>query len=442
MNRTGGTARDDLSVCVIGGGSTYTPELIDGFIAARDALPVRRVTLVDIDPQRLDVVGGLAARMLHVADAEIELETTCDRVEGLHGADYVIAQVRIGGMAARIRDERIPLALGVVGQETTGPGGFACALRTIPPMLEIAADITRVAPDARLINFTNPSGLITEAIATHTKVDVVGLCNSPLGIRHAVAELFASDPERIGLDVVGLNHLTWVRGVTLDRRDVTDEAIERAITRGLFPRFAPKLLRALRMLPNTYLDYYYNTDRVLGEQAAAPRTRGETVLEIERGLLRAYADPTLARTPERLGERGGAHYSTAALSLIRALETDVGGVHIVNTTNRGALPDLPDGAVVELPCHVSRQGVRPLRCAPLPPEIRGLVASVKAYEELTIRAAVEGDERAALLALTVHPLVPSFEIAKRLWEEIRKANKGFLPQFGGSATACQRRRSA
>ena len=420
---------EGLKICVIGGGSTYTPELVEGFIGRSSELSVERLTLMDIDAQRLEVVAGFAQRMLDVAGSAIELRLSTDRAEALAGADYVLTQVRVGGMSARIRDEKIPLKYGIVGQETTGPGGFAKALRTIPVMLALAADMKRIAPNARLINFTNPSGLITQALSTYTNVEAIGLCNSPIGALKAIAELLSVDPQRIRLDYVGLNHLSWIRGVYLDGRDVINDVIERAIVDDPQPQFAPELLRTLQMLPSYYLDYYYNTDRVVGEQQAATKTRGEIVLEVDRKLLNMYEDPTLMTKPKELEQRGGAHYSSAALSLILALETDAGDVQIVNTTNRGAIPDLPDDAVVEVPCIIDRLGTHPVPCAPLPASIRGLVQTVKAYEELTIKAGVEGDECAAILALIVHPLVPSFDVAKRLWEEIKEANAAELPQF-------------
>ena len=419
-----------LKICVIGGGSTYTPELVEGFIAAATGLPVTQLTLMDIDLRRLEIVGGLAARMIGAADGSFELRLSTDRREALADADYVLTQIRVGGMAARIRDEQIPLKYGVVGQETTGPGGFAKALRTIPVILDIVADIQCVAPTARLINFTNPSGIVTQAVLKYTDVEAIGLCNSPIGALRAVAELLEVDPDRIRLDYVGLNHLSWIRGIEADGEERIDEVIERAIAMGALPQFAPELLRALRMLPNYYLNYYYNTDRVIREQLAAEKTRGEIVREVEEGLLRLYQDPTLAAKPTALEQRGGAHYSTAAIALIRALEADVGSVQIVNTRNLGVIPDLSDEAVVEVPCVVDAQGVRAIPTSPLPASIRGLVQSVKAYEDLAVQAGAEGDEQTALLALTAHPLVPSFDVAQHLWEDIREANTAALPQSG------------
>ena len=422
-----------LRICVIGGGSTYTPELIEGFIKAGDELPVTTIVLMDIDENRLRIVGGLAERMLRAAEAGIELRLMTRRREALEGADYVITQIRIGGLACRIQDEKIPLRFGVVGQETTGPGGFAKALRTIPVLLDIAHDIAEVAPRAHLINFTNPSGIITEALLNYTDIPTIGLCNSPFGFQQGIAQQLGVAPERIQLDYVGLNHLSWIRGVRLDGEDVFEEVMEGAIAvaRAGESPFSPQLLKSLRMLPSYYLAYYYNHDQVVAEQRRAVTTRGEEVQEIEASLLELYADPNLKHKPRLLEERGGAHYSTVAVAVIRAIHDDRGEVHIVNTHNNGALPDLPPRCVVELPSVINRRGAQAIPVAPMPPAIRGLTQAVKAYEQLTVLAAVEGDEQAALQALLTHPLVPSFAVAQELWAAIKEANRAYLPQFGG-----------
>jgi len=423
----------DLKICVIGGGSTYTPELIEGFIERKDELPVATIALMDIDEGRLRVVGGLAERMLRAAGADVELRLTTQRREALEGADFVITQIRVGGLACRIQDEKIPLRFGVVGQETTGPGGFAKALRTIPVLLDIAHDMADVAPGAHLINFTNPSGIVTEALLKYTDVPTIGLCNSPFGFQQGIARQLGVAPERIQLDYVGLNHLNWIRGVRLDGQDVFDQVLESAIARaraGEFP-FSPQLLETLGMIPSYYLTYYYNHDQVVAEQRQAGKTRGEEVQEIEASLLELYADPNLRHKPALLEKRGGAHYSTVAVAVISAIHRDKGEVHIVNTRNNGALPDLPSDCVAELPSVINGSGARALPVAPLPPAIRGLVQAVKAYEELTVLAAAEGDERAALQALLAHPLVPSFAVAQGLWSAIKEANRAYLPQFRG-----------
>jgi 6-phospho-beta-glucosidase len=421
----------DLKICVIGGGSTYTPELIEGFIERGDELPVATIALMDIDENRLRVVGGLAERMLRAAEADIELRLTTQRKEALEGADYVITQIRAGGLACRIHDEKIPLQFGVVGQETTGPGGFAKALRTIPVLLDIAHDMAEAAPGAHLINFTNPSGLITEALLKYTDIPTIGLCNSPFGLQQGVAQQLGVAPERIQLDYVGLNHLSWIRGVRLDGEDVFDQVLEGAIAlaRAGESPFSPQLLETLGMLPSYYLNYYYHHDQVVAEQRRAGKTRGEVVQEIEAGLLELYADPNLRHKPKLLEKRGGAHYSTAAVAVISAIHHDKGEVHIVNTRNNGALPDLPPHCVVELPSVINRSGARAIPVAPMPPAIRGLTQAVKAYEELTVLAAVEGDEQAALQALLAHPLAPSFAVAQGLWAAIKEANRAYLPQF-------------
>jgi 6-phospho-beta-glucosidase len=425
-----------LNICVIGGGSTYTPELIEGFIERKKGeLPVATIALMDIDANRLRVVGGLAERMVTAAEADIELRLTTQRKEALEGADYVITQIRVGGLACRIQDEKIPLQFGVVGQETTGPGGFAKALRTIPVLLDIARDVAEVAPGAYLINFTNPSGIITEALLKHTPIPTIGLCNSPFGFQQGIAQQLGVAPERIQLDYVGLNHLSWIRGVRLDGEDVFGQVLEGAIAlarAGEFP-FSPQLLEMLDMIPSYYLNYYYNHDQVVAEQRQAEKTRGEVVQEIEAGLLKLYADPNLRHKPELLEKRGGAHYSTAALAVINAIHRDRGEVHIVNTRNNGALPDLPSHCVVELPSVINGSGARAIPVAPMSPAIRGLAQAVKAYEELTVLAGVEGDEQAALQALLAHPLVPSFAVAQGLWAAIKEANRVYLPQFEGRA---------
>jgi 6-phospho-beta-glucosidase len=415
---------NELRVCVIGGGSTYTPELIEGFIERQAELGVSTVTLMDIDQDRLEVVGG----------SPIRLVLSAKREEALEGADYVICQIRVGGNDQRVIDEQIPLRFGIVGQETTGPGGFAKALRTIPAMLSIAADMVRLSPHAWLINFTNPSGLVTEALLKHSKARVIGLCNLPINMVHTVAGYLGVAPQSVSLDYVGLNHLSWVKGVYLGGRDVSAVVLAKAIEEarqaptGHFP-FSPELLEALGMLPCYYLRYYYHHDEVLREQKAAGKTRGEEVREIEEKLLAAYADPQLVGKPGELAKRGGALYSTAAISLIAAIVGNTNDIHIVNCQNRGAIADLPESSVVELPCVVGAAGGIPLTVGRLPAAIRGLTQSVKAYEELTIEAAVTGERRSALQALLSHPLVPSFGVAKVLLDDILEANRDYLPHF-------------
>lgn len=425
----------DLKVTIIGGGSSYTPELIEGLIKAAGELHLTRVVLMDINEERLDIVGGLARRMAQAAEAPFELELSTDRRAAIEGAHYVINQIRVGGMAARVQDEQIPLCFGVIGQETTGPGGFAKALRTIPVVLEIAREMTELAPGAFLINFTNPSGLITEALHRYTQVPVIGLCNLPIGIEMRLAKAFNVPRERVFIDHVGLNHLNWLRGAWVDGQDVWPQVFEQEVAEARRApeekTFSAELLETLQHIPCGYLNYYYNRDQVLEKQLKAEKTRGQEVMEIERQLFEMYRDPNLREKPKLLEKRGGAYYSTAAVSLISAIENDKQEIHVVNVMNQGAIPNLPPDVVVEVPCVVNAQGARPITTAPMAPQILGLTQQVKAYELLTVKAGVEGDRRAALQALLNHPLVPSFAIAQKLLDAILEANRPFLPQFFG-----------
>lgn len=424
----------ELKIAVIGAGSSYTPELVEGFVEARSELNVARIAMMDIDERKLAIVGGLAGRMLEAADVDVELELTTDRQRAIEGAHYVINQIRVGQMAARILDEKIPLRFGVIGQETTGPGGFAKALRTIPVALDIARDIQRLAPGAFLLNFTNPAGLITEALLRYGEVPVIGLCNLPIGIEMRLAQALGVDRKRITIDHVGLNHLNWLRGVWVDGRDIWEQVFQRALEEARQGSeddwgFSAELLETLQCIPCGYLNYYYNHDRVLAKQLKAEKTRGEEVLEIERQLMEMYQDPNLREKPKLLEKRGGAYYSKVAVSLISAIENNKNEVHVVNTLNRGAIPNLPPDVVVEVPCVIGAGGARPLVTAPMAPQIAGLTQQVKAYEVLAAKAGAEGDRRAALQALLAHPLVPSFSAAKGLLEALLEAHRPFLPQF-------------
>ncbi len=429
---------EGLKIAVIGGGSTYTPELIDGFIRHRDRLPVESVVLMDLYERRLDVVGGIARRMLEKAGHPARLELTTDREKALEGADFVITQIRVGGMAARLADETIPPRYGVIGQETVGPGGFAKALRTVPVMLDIADDVARLAPDAWLLNFTNPSGLIAEAILRHTRVKVIGLCNLPINMQAEIAGILGVDPGEVALDYVGLNHLGWVRRVLVNGEDRLGEVMQAYIEMARQdedPVFLPELLETLGMLPGFYLTFYYHHDRVLAAQRQAAQTRAERAWEVEKELLELYENPALAEKPPLLAERGGAHYSTAAVNLMEAIVGNTGEVQIVNVPNGDVFPELPPEAVIEVPCRVDAGGAHPLPADPIPLPVRGLIEAVKAYEMLTIQAAVTGDRRIALQALMTHPLVPSFEVARSLLAALLAEHADYLPQFELSPVA-------
>jgi 6-phospho-beta-glucosidase len=421
-----------LKICVIGGGSSYTPELIEGFIESWEEQPVGEIALMDIDPNRLEIVGGLARRMIQASGCLIRLETVTERSQAIRGADFVISQIRVGGMACRILDEKIPPRFGVIGQETTGPGGFAKALRTIPVALAIAADITALAPEAFFLNFTNPAGLITEALQRFTDVKTIGLCNLPIGTEMRLSRMLDVDRRQLRLDWVGLNHLNWMRGVWVDEQDVWEKVFSHELEEALQREeedwdFSTPILEMLGMIPCGYLNYYYHHDRILEKQRKASRTRGEEVREIETSLLEMYRDPNLREKPALLEKRGGAYYSKAAVSLISAIANDKGEVHIVNTRNGGAIPGLAEDVVVEVPCRIGAGGAIPLPASEMPPEIGGLVQAVKAYEVLTAQAGAHGDRQKALQALLAHPLVPSFEAAQGLLEALLQAHREYLP---------------
>ena len=375
-----------MRVAVIGAGSTYTPELVSGL----SGVDVQRLALHDIDLSRLDVVGGLARRMLDGAGFGGELELTGDLDRALDGADVVLVQIRVGGQAARLSDETAPLACGCIGQETTGAGGFAKALRTVPVVLDIARRARELAaPGSWIVDFTNPVGIVTRALLDDGH-RAIGLCNVAIGFERAMAPMLGVEPERLVVDQVGLNHLPWVRAVWLDERDVLPELLARhgdelAALAGGLPR---RLLEELGAVPSYYLRYFYAHDDVLTEQLSGATPRAVTVAGIERELLAMYADPALASKPSLLEQRGGAFYSEAATRLVASLATGDGAIHVVDTRNADTIAGLAADDVVEVPARVGEDGAVPLPQPPLAPELLGLVAHVAAYERLAAQAAV------------------------------------------------------
>jgi 6-phospho-beta-glucosidase len=418
-------------VTVVGAGSTYTPELVEGFARRTERLPLDELVLHDIDPERLAVVGGLARRMLDRLGWPGRLTLTGDRDGAIDGADFVLLQLRVGGQAARLSDETLPLEFGVIGQETTGAGGFAKALRTVPVVLELA-ELTaqRAAPGAWIVDFTNPVGIVTQALLDDGH-RAIGLCNVAITLQRRIAARFEVAPERVALEHVGLNHLTWERAVRVDGEDrLADLLDEDAQELGAELGLPPEVLRAVRAIPSYYLRYYYLTRSVLAEQRGG-HTRAQDVMDIEAKLLEMYRDEHLTEKPDLLSQRGGAFYSEAAAQLIASLYDGAGDVQVVDVRNGGALPDLPDDAVVEIPAMIDRDGAHPLPLAALAPEQRGLVQAIKAYEELTIEAARTGDRTTAWRALAANPLVGA-EVASPLLEALLTANAAMLPRFGRS----------
>jgi 6-phospho-beta-glucosidase len=428
-----------MKVAVIGAGSTYTPELVSGFLARTAIFPLGELWLMDIDARRLEVVGGFARRMVKAKGDPFRVSLTTDRRLALQGADYVITQLRVGQMEARRRDEYLGRRHGLIGQETTGIGGMAKALRTIPVILEIAAEMRRLAPDALLVNFTNPAGLVTEALQRYApQVASVGVCNVPITAKMSLLELLQktsglpATPERAELNTLGLNHLSWHRGFTLDGEELWPRLLQAYLDElrsSPHPEWDLRTIESLRMLPNYYLQYYYYPSRKLADQQAWPPSRAEQVMVVEKDLLRQYADPRLSEPPADLMKRGGAYYSTMATQLLSAHYNDLGEIHVVNTRHAGAVPGWPADWVLEMPCKVDRQGIHPLPAEPLPPACFGLLAQVKAYELLTVEAAVYGDRQAAYQALLAHPLGPQADQVQAVLDDLLETHRAYLPQF-------------
>jgi len=433
-----------VKVAVIGGGSSYTPELINGFLERVGTFSITELWLMDISQERLDVVGGFARRMVAAKGSlakgtPFAVHVTTDQREVIRGASYVVTQLRVGGMAARREDEYLGRRHGLIGQETTGVGGMAKAMRTIPVVLKIAQDMRELAPGALLVNFTNPAGLVTEALSRYASdVPAVGVCNVPITTKMEILgglekrQGLKIDPQRAELKTLGLNHLSWHYGFTVDGEDVWPQILESLVEeldRESEPEWDVALIETLRMIPNYYLQYYYYTDRKLAAQEKWPPSRAEQVMEIEADLLRQYAEPERTEPPEDLMQRGGAYYSTVATQLLNAHYNDLGETHVVNVAHRGAIPGWPADWVLEMPCRIDSTGIHPLPAEPLPPVCFALLAHVKSYEILTVEAAVHGDREAAYQALLAHPLGSSANRVQAVLDDLLEINREYLPQF-------------
>jgi 6-phospho-beta-glucosidase len=424
-----------MKIAVVGGGSTYTPELIDGFARLADQVAISEIVLVDPDQGRLSVVGPFAARIMAAYGHPATVRWTSDLDDALDGAGAVLLQLRIGGQAARHRDETWPLTCGCVGQETTGAGGFAKALRTVPVVLDIAERTrARALPDAWIIDFTNPVGIVTRALldAGHR---AIGLCNVAIGFQRIFAGMLGVEPERVQLEHVGLNHLTWERAVRVDGADRLPELLAaHGKDLAALIELPPAVLELTNSIPSYYLRYFYAHDIVVAEQRTEP-TRAERVAEIERELLDMYADPSLDRKPELLGQRGGAFYSEAAVALLASLVNDTGDVQVVNVRNAGTMPFLADDAVIEVASVIGKHGATPVSFAPLDPLMRGLVGHVSAYEELAVQAALHGGRDRVLAAMLAHPLIGQYDQADKLTDLLLAENARYLPWSAGQAAA-------
>ncbi len=419
-----------MKFTIVGGGSTYTPELIDGFSRLRELLPIEEVWLVDTDPHRLELVGGMSQRMFAAAGHTGRVITTTDLVAGVSDADVVLVQLRVGGQAARHVDETFPHEVGCLGQETTGAGGFAKALRTVPVVLSIADVVRKHAkPDAWIVDFTNPVGIVTRALlqAGHR---AVGLCNVAIGFQRRFAAMLDVDASLVSLDHVGLNHLTWERSVWLDRDgsrvNVLPELLASRIDDISEEVELPAALMAkLQVVPSYYLRYFYAHDEVFQEQLHST-SRAHEVLALEKELLELYADPTQNQKPAALEMRGGAFYSDAAVELIASLRADRGDVQVVNVFNNGTLPFLPDDHVIEVPATVGAAGIVPLAVATVEDDFAGLIGHVAGYERLALDAAINGGRDRVSRALLAHPLVGQYDKAERLADLLIARNRDHL----------------
>lgn len=432
-----------LKVTIIGGGSSYTPEIIEGILKRYDSFPVTDIALVDVESgqKKLKIIGELADRMIKKADKSINLTCTLDRKEALEGADFVSTQIRVGGLDARAKDERIPLSHGYIGQETNGAGGIFKAFRTIPVLLDLAEDVHNICPNAWIINFTNPAGMVTEAVLRHSShKKVIGVCNIPFNMRHSVAEILEVSAETIKIEFVGLNHFVFGKKVYADGMDRTQEVLDKLADEEL--DYSPAnivnlgwsktFIKAMNLLPNPYHQYYFQTREVLEKDIQAFKengTRAEEVKALERSLFELYRNPDLNVKPRELEQRGSAFYSDVACSLMDSIYNNKEDIQTVNTLNNGAIPDLPDDCVIEVNSIISKHGPRPIASGPLPSTIKGSIIQMKAFEKLVIQAAVTGDYSDAYTSMLMNPLVADEKGSKILLDELLEAHKAYLPQF-------------
>lgn len=436
-------AEKGIKIVTIGGGSSYTPEFVEGLIKRYDELPVRELWLVDIEAgkEKLEIVGNLAKRMVKKANIPMDVHLSLDRREALKDADFVTTQLRVGLLDARIKDERIPLQYGMVGQETNGAGGLFKALRTIPVLMEIAEEIQELCPNAWLINFTNPAGIVTEALINYSKhKKVIGVCNVPVHMKMIFARLMNVPPEQVLIKFAGLNHMSYGLDIVVNGESRLDEALElisdpeqQFSMKNIAPiPWEPAFIKALGFIPSPYHRYFYKTKEILQKQLEEFKRgtiRAEVVKELEKGLFDLYRDENLAIKPPQLEKRGGAYYSDVACNLISSIYNDKGDIQTLNVRNNGAITDLPDDAVVEVNCVVTKQGPIPLTVGSLPVAINGLIQQIYSFTKLAIEAAVTGSYEKALLALCINPLITNDVDAKKILDEMLEAHKDYLPQF-------------
>ena len=430
-----------LKIVTIGGGSSYTPELVEGFIKRYDHLPIRELWLVDVPAgeEKLNIVGNLAKRMVEKAGVPMKIFLTLNRREALKGADFVTTQLRVGQLDARIKDETIPAKHGVLGQETNGPGGLFKGFRTIPVILSVIKDMEELCPEAWLINFANPAGMVTEAVFRHTNWrKFVGLCNVPIGMQRQVADIMEVEMDRIRIDFAGLNHMVFGLNIYMDGLEVSEKVREKlkgssASMKNITQNpWGPEFLEALGVMPCGYHRYYFQAQAMLEhmlEDVKKGESRGQVVKKVEAELFELYKDVNLKEKPKQLEKRGGAYYSDAACNLIASMYNDTKDIQPVNTLNRGAISSLREEVAVEVSCVITKAGPRPLAMGRLPIQVEGLVQQMKAFEQVATDAAVSGDYNTALMAMTMNPLVRDEAKAKVILDEMLEAHKDYLPQF-------------
>ena len=423
-----------MKICIIGAGSTYTPELVEGIINKRDTLPVTELVFMDIDERKLNIVGSLCQRMIEAAGLPCKTELVLnDYAYALKGADFVLAQIRVGKLPARVKDEKIPLKHNLIGQETCGIGGMFKGLRTIPVMMKIVKLMEEYCPDAWLINFSNPSGMIAEALLNYTNVKMMGLCNVPINTIDGIKR--SMNLPDANIEYMGLNHFAYITKIEANGKDYLQEALNAGLNSESMNNipasgFTKEQVAAISAIPTCYLEYYYFKDSKLEHLKNAPRTRGETCMAIEEELLEIYQNSELHVKPEQLSKRGGARYSEVAINLVNSIWNDSGDVQVVNVLNRGAIPFLKDTDAVEVCAKIGRNGATPIPVTGvITDHMKEYISQVKAYERHAVKAAIYGDKEEAMRALVINPLVGDLKTASACFDEMLEAHKDYLPQF-------------
>lgn len=421
-----------IKIALIGAGSTYTPELMEGIINKKDSLPVGELYLMDIDERKLNIVGSLAKRQIEAAGLDCNVVLTTDLDESLKDANFVLAQIRVGKLPARVLDEKIPLKYGLIGQETNGIGGFFKGMRTIPEMMKIAKKMEELCPNAWLINFSNPAGMLTEALLNHTNIKAIGVCNVPINMIDSLKRRLKL--ENAEVEYLGLNHLTWVTSIKQDGVDYLEKAINEGINSEAMKNipasgFTAELIKTVGAIPSSYLEYYYFKDTKLKNALEAEKSRGEVCIDIENELLEIYSNSELHTKPELLSRRGGARYSEVAINLVDSIYNDKQDIQVVNTLNNGALDFMADDDVIEINCLIGKDGPKPIKAEVKNQHIIEYMKMIKAYEKHAVNAALTGDEDEAMRALLINPLVFDYHKAYPCFQELKEAHKEYLPQF-------------